>query len=204
MNKVAVYCGSSAGPNELYRTQAAQLGEYLARNQIHVIFGGGKVGMMGILANAALEAGGEVTGVIPAFLHVKEVAHDGLTELITVDSMHQRKALIEKMCDGAIALPGGYGTLDELFEMLTWGQLGLHDKAVGILNTNGYFDPVLLAIDRMVEEGFLKDLNRDMLLVSDKIEKLITLMRNYQPPEIRKWILNGDPDKDIPFTQEPR
>lgn len=200
MNKIAIYCGSSAGPNDLYRTQAALLGRYLALNQMHVIFGGGKVGMMGILADAALEAGGEVTGVLPSFLHVKEVAHDGLTELITVGSMHERKALIEKMCDGAIALPGGYGTLDELFEMLTWGQLGLHDKPVGILNTNGYFDQILLAIDRMVEEGFLKDLNRDMLLVSNNIEKLVALMQSYQPPEVRKWIMNGDPEKDIPFT----
>jgi uncharacterized protein (TIGR00730 family) len=199
MKRIAVYCGSSAGPDEIYRIQAAQLGRYLANNQIHVIFGGGKVGMMGILADAALEAGGEVTGVIPGFLHVKEVAHSQLTELITVDTMHQRKALIEEMSDGAIALPGGFGTLDELFEMLTWGQLGLHDKPVGILNTNGYYDPVLLAVDRMVEEGFLKDINRDMLLVSNNIEELVNAMRNYQPPKIRKWIMDGDPNKDTPF-----
>jgi len=158
--------------------------------------------MMGILADAVLEAGGEVTGVIPSFLHVKEVAHDGLTELITVGSMHERKALIEKMCDGAIALPGGFGTMDELFEMLTWGQLGLHNKPVGILNTNGYFDHILQAIDLMVEEGFLKDLNRAMLLASEDIERLVTLMRSYQPPKVRKWIMNGDPEKDIPFTKD--
>lgn len=199
MKKIAVYCGSSAGPNEIYRTQAAHLGRYLAENGIHVIFGGGKVGMMGILADAALGAGGEVTGVIPDFLHVKEVAHRGLSELITVKSMHQRKALIEQMCDAAIALPGGFGTLDELFEMLTWGQLGLHDKAVGILNTNGFFDPILAAIDRMVEEGFLKDLNRDMLLVSTHIEELLELMQNYAPPRVRKWIIDGDPNNSIPF-----
>ena len=199
MKKIAIYCGSSAGPNELYRTQAAQLGKYLAENDIHVIFGGGKVGIMGILADAALEAGGKVTGVIPGFLHVKEVAHSGLTELITVETMHQRKALIERMCDAAIALPGGFGTLDELFEMLTWGQLGLHDKAVGILNTNGFYDQILAAIDRMVSEGFLKDLNRDMLLVSEQIEELVECMKNYTPPKIRKWILDGDPNNSIPF-----
>jgi len=199
MKRIAVYCGSSAGPNEIYRKQAAQLGRFLAEQKIHVIFGGGKVGMMGVLADAALKAGGEVTGVIPGFLHVKEVAHTQLTELITVDTMHQRKALIEEMSDGAIALPGGFGTLDELFEMLTWGQLGLHDKPVGILNTQGFFDPILSAIDRMVEEGFLKDLNRDMVLVSQQIEKLIDAMRNYQPPKIRKWIMDGDPNKDTPF-----
>jgi len=199
MKKVAIYCGSSAGPNEIYRTQAAQLGKYLAENDIHVIFGGGKVGIMGILADAALEAGGKVTGVIPGFLHVKEVAHRGLTELITVKTMHQRKALIEKMCDGAIALPGGFGTMDELFEMLTWGQLGLHDKPVGILNTNGFFDQILAAVDRMVEEGFLKDLNRDMLLVSEHIEELVECMQSYAPPKVRKWIMDGDPNNVIPF-----
>ena len=201
---MAVFCGSSAGPNEIYKTQAAQLGRYLASNKIHVVFGGGKVGMMGILADAALEAGGKVTGVIPGFLHVKEVAHDQLTELITVKTMHQRKALIEEMSDGAIALPGGFGTLDELFEMLTWGQLGLHDKPVGILNTNGFYDPVLLAVDRMVEEGFLKDLNRDMLLVSKHIEELVESMRSYQAPKVRKWIMDGDPENDTPFKAAPR
>ena len=199
MKKIAIYCGSSAGPNKIYRTQAAQLGRYLAENHIHVIFGGGKVGMMGILADAALEAGGKVTGVIPGFLHVKEVAHNGLTELITVETMHSRKALIEKMCDAAIALPGGFGTLDELFEMLTWGQLGLHDKPVGILNTNGFYDQILSAVDRMVDEGFLKDLNRDMLLVSKNIEELFERMQSYAPPRVRKWIMDGNPDNSIPF-----
>jgi uncharacterized protein (TIGR00730 family) len=200
MKKIAIYCGSSAGPNEIYRTQAALLGRYLAVNKIHIVFGGGKVGMMGILADAALEAGGEVTGVIPRFLHVKEVAHSGLTELITVETMHERKALIEKMCEGAMALPGGFGTLDELFEMLTWGQLGLHDKPVGILNTNGFYREVLAAVDRMVNEGFLKDLNRDMVLVSDSIEELVQRMQDYTPPKVRKWIMDGDPDNTIPFT----
>jgi uncharacterized protein (TIGR00730 family) len=147
-----------------------------------------------------LEAGGKVTGVIPGFLHVKEVAHTGLTELITVNSMHERKALIEKMCDAAIALPGGFGTMDELFEMLTWGQLGLHDKPVGILNTNGFYKEILLAIDRMVDEGFLKDLNRDMVLVSNDIEDLVGRMKNYTPPLVRKWIMDGDPNNTIPFT----
>ena len=199
MKTIAVFCGSSAGPNEIYRTEASRLGRYLAEKHIQIVFGGGKVGMMGILSDAALEAGGKVTGVIPAFLHVKEVAHDRLTELITVETMHARKALIEKMCDGAIALPGGFGTLDELFEMLTWGQLGLHDKPVGILNTNGFYDPILAAVDRMVKEGFLKDLNRDMILVSTQMEELIDAMDAYRAPKVRKWIMNGDPGKDTPF-----
>lgn len=202
MKKIAIYCGSSAGPNKIYKTEAVKLGRYLAEKDIQIIFGGGKVGIMGILADAALKAGGKVTGVIPGFLHVKEVAHQGLSELITVDSMHQRKALIEQMCDAAIALPGGFGTLDELFEMLTWGQLGLHDKAVGILNTNGFYDQILAAVDRMVSEGFLKDLNRDMILVSKEIETLIDSMYNYKAPSIRKWIMDGDPKNSIPFKRE--
>ena len=203
MKKIAVYCGSSAGPNQIYRTQAAALGRYLAGRNIHVVFGGGKVGLMGILADAVLEAGGEVTGVIPAFLHVKEVAHNRLTKLITVETMHARKALIEEMADGAIALPGGFGTLDELFEMLTWGQLGLHDKPVGVLNTHGFYDPILNAIDRMVEEGFLRELNRDMLLVNHHMEELVDAMHQYHPPRVRKWIMDGDPEKDTPFKAAP-
>jgi uncharacterized protein (TIGR00730 family) len=203
MKRIAVYCGSSAGPNQIYRTQAAALGRYLAEQKIHVVFGGGKVGLMGILADAALGAGGRVTGVIPEFLHVKEVAHNRLTELITVETMHVRKALIEEMVDGAIALPGGFGTLDELFEMLTWGQLGLHDKPVGVLNTNGFYDPILAAIDRMVEEGFIKDLNRDMLLSSNHIGELVDAMQHYQAPRVRKWIMDGDPENDVPFTATP-
>ena len=116
--------------------------------------------------------------------------------------MHERKALIEHMCDGAIALPGGFGTLDELFEMLTWGQLGLHDKPVGILNTNGFYKEILSAVNRMVNEGFLKDLNRDMILVSESIEELVKRMQNYAPPRVRKWIMDGDPNNTIPFKRE--
>ena len=204
MKSIAIYCGSSSGSNGIYREQAAKLGKYLAENNIHVIFGGGKVGLMGVLADAALEAGGKVTGVIPAFLHVKEVAHNKLTEMITVESMHQRKALIEKMSDAAIALPGGFGTLDELFEMLTWGQLGLHDKPVGVLNTHGFFDHIFSAIDRMVEEGFLKDLNRDMVLVNDSIESLVDSMHAYAPPRVRKWIMDGNPGEETPFSAAPQ
>ncbi len=204
MKSIAIYCGSSSGSNGVYGEQAAQLGKYLAENNIRVVFGGGKVGMMGILADAALEAGGEVCGVIPAFLHVKEVVHRKLTELITVETMHQRKALIEEMSEGAIALPGGFGTLDELFEMLTWGQLGLHDKPVGVLNTHGFFDHIFMAIDRMVEEGFLKDLNRDMVLVNKHIETLVDSMRNYAPPRVRKWIMDGKPGEDTPFSAAPQ
>ncbi len=188
MKRIAIFCGSSSGSKEIYRDQAKLLGKTLANRSIHVIFGGGKVGLMGILADAVLEEGGRVTGVIPGFLHTREVAHDNLTELIRVDSMHERKALIEKMSEGIIALPGGFGTLDELFEMLTWGQLGLHQKPVGLLNVNGYFFNIMCAVETMVSEGFLKEINKEMLLISEDIETLLSKMFSYQAPDVPKWI----------------
>lgn len=188
MKKIAVYCGSSAGVNGIYREQATLLGILLASRGIEVIFGGGKVGLMGHLADAVLKAGGRVTGIIPGFLHVKEVAHDGLSEMITVSTMHERKALIYEKSDAFIALPGGFGTLDELFEMLTWAQLGLHLKPVGILNVNAYFDPILDGIENMVGEGFLKKENRDMIQVSGEAVELLQLMERYQAPPVPKWI----------------
>ena len=188
MKRIAVFCGSSSGTNGVYRDQAENLGKTLARKNIQVIYGGGKVGLMGILANAALEEGGRVTGVIPGFLHISEVAHDNLTELIRVESMHERKALIDKMSDGVIALPGGFGTLDELFEMLTWGQLGLHQKPVGLLNVNGFFSNIMRAIDTMVSEGFLKEINKDMVLISEDIGELLSMMNRYCAPDVPKWI----------------
>lgn len=188
MKRIAVYCGSSSGTNGIYREQAALLGKVLAGRNTEVVFGGGKVGLMGHLADAAMKAGGKVTGIIPDFLHVKEVAHDGLTAMISVPTMHERKALIYDMSDGFIALPGGFGTLDELFEMLTWGQLGLHQKPVGILNVSGYFDSVLEGIGNMVKEGFLKVENRDMILVSGQAEELLEKMEHYQAPALPKWI----------------
>jgi hypothetical protein len=129
-----------------------------------------------------------VTGVIPGFLQIKEVAHSGLTEMIRVETMHERKSRIEQLTDGAIALPGGYGTLDELFEMLTWGQLGLHNKPVGILNIKGFFDPLLETIDQMVTEGFLRADHQNQLVVSGDIDPLLEHMANYQPPSVEKWI----------------
>lgn len=188
MKSIAVYCGSSAGINGVYREQAAKLGVLLASRGIEVIFGGGKVGLMGVLADAVLNAGGRVTGIIPGFLHIKEVAHDGLTEMISVSTMHERKALIYEKSDGFIALPGGFGTLDELFEMLTWAQLGLHLKPVGILNVNAYFNPILDGIENMVGEGFLKSENRDIIQVSGEAEQLLQLLEGYHAPPVPKWI----------------
>ena len=187
MKSIAVYCGSSKGINGVYKEDAEMLGRLLTRKSIEVIYGGGKVGLMGVLADSVLDAGGKITGVIPAFLKTKEVAHGGLSELICVDTMHERKALIDKMSDGVIALAGGFGTMDELFEMLTWGQLGLHQKPVGLLNTNGFFSHILLAIEKMVSEGFLNEANRDMLLVSEDMEDLLLQMENYQALSVPKW-----------------
>jgi len=191
MNSIAVYCGSSSGINGIYKEEVRRLGEMLAAENIHVIFGGGKVGLMGELAEAVLDSGGKITGVIPEFLKTKEVAHDRLTELISVPSMHERKALINEMSDGAIALPGGLGTLDELFEMLTWGQLGLHTKPVGLLNTKGYFSHILTAIERMIQEGFLKERNREMILVNEDVGDLLLKMKSYEAPVFPKWILDA-------------
>jgi uncharacterized protein (TIGR00730 family) len=189
MKRIAVFCGSSTGYNGIYRNQAEKLGKTLAAKKIQVIYGGGKVGLMGVLANAALEAGGTVTGVIPGFMKPWEVAHDSLTELIHVETMHERKALIHRMSDGAIALPGGFGTLEELFEMLTWGQLGLHHKPVGLLNINGYYSGIVETVEHMVREGFLKEVNRDMILISGDIEALLRIMNDYHAPAVQKWII---------------
>jgi uncharacterized protein (TIGR00730 family) len=188
MKGIAVYCGSSMGTDPVYRDQAARLGQTLAERGIRIVYGGGKVGLMGALASAALEAGGEVTGVIPGFLQIKEVAHSGLTEMIRVETMHERKSRIEQLSDGVIALPGGYGTLDELFEMLTWGQLGLHSKPVGILNIKGFFDPLLETVDHMVAEGFLRADHQNQLVVSRDIHALLEGMADYLPPTVEKWI----------------
>lgn len=188
MKSIAVFCGSSSGNNGIYEEQAVLLGKTLAQKRIQLIYGGGKVGLMGVIANAALGAGGHVTGVIPGFLQTREVAHDNLTEMFRVDSMHERKALIDKLCDGVIAMPGGFGTLDELFEMLTWGQLGLHQKPVGLLNINGYFSHILKAIETMVNEGFLKQINRDMVLVCEDIPDLLHKMSSYRAPDVPKLI----------------
>lgn len=188
MTSIAVYCGSSSGKDPVYMKQAALLGQILADKGIRIIYGGGRVGLMGVLANAALDAGGEVIGVIPGFLQIREVAHQKLTEMIRVESMHERKALIEHRSEGAIALPGGFGTMDEMFEMLTWSQLGLHKKPVGLLNVKGFFDPLLQMLDKMVAEGFLRQDYRTLIIDAYDIESLLEKMSVYRPPTVEKWI----------------
>lgn len=188
MKSVTVFCGSSAGSDDIYRSEAERLGKALAEQSIKLIYGGAKVGLMGVVANAVLEAGGEVIGVLPRFLRSKEIAHDGLTDLILVESMHDRKTKMHQLSDGVIALPGGYGTLEELFEMLTWAQLGLHKNPIGLLNVNGYFDALIVLVQNMVDKGFLKTANQKMLLSSSDIAVLLQVMNDYVAPEVGKWI----------------
>lgn len=188
MKCITVFCGSSSGNREIYTEHAAATGRFLAQQGIDLVFGGGKVGLMGVLADSALESGGRVTGVIPGFLKTKEVAHEKLTELIVVKTMHERKALMHEMSDGFMALPGGYGTLEELFEMLTWGQLGLHPKPVGVLNINGFFDHLLLLLDHMVQEGFVHAINRKMVHTGHQPEDLLEQMLAYRAPQVPKWL----------------
>ncbi|MEG0850822.1 MAG: TIGR00730 family Rossman fold protein [Flavobacterium sp.] len=188
MQRITVFCASSFGTEKIYEEQANALGKTLAEQNIELVYGGANVGLMGAVADGALNAGGKVIGVLPNFLRSKEIAHHGLTELILVESMHERKTKMNDLCDGVIALPGGFGTLEELFEMLTWAQLGLHKKPIAILNINGFYDSLIELLKGMVEKGLLKDVNQKMLLVSDNIEDLLNKMRNYVPPTVGKWI----------------
>lgn len=188
MKSITVFCGASSGTDSTYTTEAHLLGQTLARLHITLIYGGAKIGVMGAVADGALAAGGRVVGVIPGFLRTKEVAHEGLTELVLVKTMHERKMIMHERCEGIIALPGGFGTLEELFEVLTWAQLGLHQKPIGLLNINGYYDSLLALIQTMVDQGFLKKLNQDMLLVSSDVQDLLTKMQNYKAPQVEKWV----------------
>lgn len=189
IRNITVFCGSSPGNNPTYCETAFKLGHFLAEQGIGLVYGGAKVGMMGAVADGALSRNGRVTGVLPVFLQAKEIAHEGLTDLILVESMHERKLKMHELSDGVIALPGGFGTLEELFEMLTWGQLGLHMKPVALLNVNGFYDGLLNLIETMVSSELLKASNRDMLVVNESIAALLNQMRQYQPPSQPKWII---------------
>ena len=173
MHSIVVYCASSLGVNPIYNEVAAELGEKMAANNIRLIYGGGGFGLMGNVANAVLKNGGEVTGVIPNFLVDLEIAHQTLTELHFVETMHERKFKMVQLAKGVIALPGGYGTMDELFEILAWRQLKLYDGPVAIINTNGFYDLMLKQLDRMVDDGFLKAENRSLLIVADTIDEVL-------------------------------
>jgi hypothetical protein len=187
MKRLCVYCGSSAGVNEAYATAARDLAGVLVRHDIELIYGGASRGIMGIIADAVLRGGGRVTGIIPRFLERKEVAHRQLTELHVVESMHARKSMMAELADGFIAMPGGFGTLEEIIEIITWGQLGFHECPCGLLNTCGYFDHLLAFLDHTQSEGFLRAQHRSMLLVASTPVELVEQFENYTPPSVEKW-----------------
>lgn len=184
---LAVYCGSSAGNDPRYARAAVETGQLLAARGIRLIYGGGGVGMMGAVADAALAWGGAVTGVIPVFLDTRELKHPGVSDMRVVQTMHERKMLMVDLAEGFIALPGGFGTLDELFEVLTWSQLDIHAKPIGVLNCDGYFDGVLACVDGMVTRGFLRPEDRSRLISANTIEALVDAMAAWQRPETTKF-----------------
>ena len=184
LKRIVVFCGSSLGFNPIYKEAAVELGNYFTNNNIGLVYGGGKIGMMGAIADTILAKNGEVIGVIPKLLEKEEVVHAGVEEMIVCKTMSERKVIMSKLIDGYITLPGGFGTLDELFEALTLGQLHIEQKPVGLLNINGFFDATLLQLDKMVAEGFLKQTNRNMLLIGTSIDELMQKMNNYKAPEI--------------------
>jgi uncharacterized protein (TIGR00730 family) len=188
LRRAAVFCGSSHGNNPAYETAAQTVGRELARRRIELVYGGGKVGLMGALADAALQDGGRVIGVIPEALMAREVGHRGLSDLRLVKTMHERKALMADLADGFIALPGGMGTFEEFFEIITWAQLGLHAKPCGVLNVNGFFDPLLRLVDHAIAEGFVPASHRDILVVDSAIASLLERMERQHVPPQPKWI----------------
>ncbi len=188
MKSITVFCGSSFGSDPVFEEQAALLGQTLAKQNIQLVYGGSNTGLMKAVADGALNEGGKVTGVLPHFLQSKEIAHKNLTELILVETMHERKTKMNELCDGVIVLPGGYGTLEEFFEMITWAQLGLHKKPIAVLNIDGFYDDLIRLTQTMVDKGFLKQINRDMLLISNNIDELLEMMKTYKAPTVGKWI----------------
>jgi uncharacterized protein (TIGR00730 family) len=189
---VCVFCGSSAGEDSRYLDAATRLGKVLLEREIGLVYGGSRVGLMGRLADTVLGGGGEVVGVIPRALMDREVAHHGLTELLVTDSMHARKSEMVERSDAFVAAPGGIGTLEEFFEVLTWAQLGLHRKPCGLLNARGYFDPLIHLLDHAVREGFVQKAHRSMVLVEADPAPLLDRISGYDPPRVPRWIRPGE------------
>ena len=188
MKRLCVFCGSSVGTNPAYAEAATTMGTLLAKRGIGLVYGGGNVGLMGVIADAALAAGGEVIGVIPRALAEREVAHHGVTELRIVDSMHTRKAMMADLSDAFMAMPGGVGTFEEFFEAITWTQLGLHRKACGLLNVAGFYTPLAIFIDQAVTDGFIKPVHRAAIVVDDNPERLLDTLSTIEVPDAPKWI----------------
>lgn len=188
MHRVCVYCGSNFGNDPAFTEAAVAVGRELAVQKLGLVYGGGSVGLMGTVADAVLEGGGEVIGVIPRKLVELEKEHRGLTKLIETDTMHERKRLMMEHADGFLVLPGGYGTLEELFEVIAWLQLGFHHKPVGLLNVDGFYDLMLAQLDHMTDKGLLKPMHRAMLLVATEPKELLTLMKAFEPVHAGKWL----------------
>lgn len=188
IGSVCVFCGSSVGSKPAFIGAAVALGKVLAENKIRLVYGGGRVGLMGAIADSVLNNGGEAIGVIPKHLVAREVAHQGLSDLRIVDSMHERKALMAELSDGFIAMPGGLGTLEEFFEVWTWGQLGLHRKPYALLNVSGFYDPLVEFIDQLVEQKFVKPEHRKMLIVESDVAILPVRLSGHHTPTVDKWI----------------
>jgi uncharacterized protein (TIGR00730 family) len=188
MRRICVFCGSSTGENPVYAEAARAMGRALVARELSLVYGGGQVGLMGVLADAVLAAGGEVTGVIPHALNAREIAHSGLTKLHVVDSMHERKAMMAAMSDAFIALPGGFGTYEEFFEAVTWTQLGVHKKPCGLLNVAGFYDPVVEFLDRAVREAFIRPQHRAAVVVDADSAALLDALEDLILPDVPKWI----------------
>ena len=188
LNSIAIFCGSSSGNDVKIVQQSQELGKRFAKDNITVVYGGAKVGIMGHVAQSTLDNNGKVIGVIPEFLKLKEVVHTGLTELFTVNNMHERKLKIHELSDGFIALPGGFGTFEELFEITTWAQLGLHQKPIGLLNSNGFYDDLFKMIDTMTTSGLLREENTNLIIVDSEVDSLLERMRVHVPRPVPKWL----------------
>lgn len=188
MRDICVFCGSQSGADARYRQAAVELGSLLAQRGHGLVYGGGHVGLMGIIADAVMQAGGTVSGVIPKAMTERELAHETVTKLYVVSSMHERKALMASMSDAFIALPGGYGTLEELFEVIAWAQLGIHRKPIGLLNVAGYFDALISFVDRAIAEGFIKSKYRGLFVTAEQPLALLDALPRHQLPPTRRWL----------------
>lgn len=188
LRSLCVYCGSNPGKRPDYRAAAALLGQAMAARGIGLVYGGASIGVMGAIADSVMQHGGRAVGIIPHSLATREVAHSGLDELIVVNSMHERKAKMSDLADGFIALPGGWGTIEEIFEMLTWAQLGFHDKPCGLLNVAGYYDHLGLFLEHTIDQLFVREAYRPMIMIERDVDTLLDRFAHYQAPQVKKWI----------------
>ena len=188
MKRICVFCGSQVGSNGLYRQAAMELGLLLAQRGYGLVYGGGHVGLMGIIADAVMRSGGDVDGVIPEAMVSRELAHDRVTRLHVVSSMHERKACMAELADAFIAMPGGYGTFEELFEIITWAQLGIHRKPIGLLNVAGYFDALTVMVEHAINEGFIKVKHRQLTVMADRPAALLDVLDQHTLPGVRPWL----------------